>query len=156
MICPKRTEARDRRRTAIHEAGHLAVAQHLGVPTKDARIWRRDAVEALIETTWGGNIAIGCYGAPIGVRRVVAVAGTIAEAVWTGEDEVDFDDPGAMSATDWKQAGVQPGDGDRLLEAAEVAFALLSGPLWPALVREARRLILEARHAATPEYAEAA
>jgi hypothetical protein len=79
------------------------------VPTKDARIWRRDVADPLLDSTWSGNIAIRCFEAPPGVSRIVAVPGAIAEAIWTGEDEVDFDDPGAMSSTDWKWAGAEPG-----------------------------------------------
>jgi hypothetical protein len=63
----------------------------------------------------------------------VAVAGAIAEALWTGDGEVYFYDPVTMSPTDWKWAGAGPGDGDEMLEAADAVFALLGrgGPLWP-------------------------
>jgi hypothetical protein len=40
--------------------------------------------------------------------------------------------------------------------AGEVAFVLLDGPVRPAQVREARQLMLQARHVGGPEHAEAA
>jgi hypothetical protein len=146
MKRPKCMEARDRRLAAIHEAGHKVVAHHLGVPTRGAKIWRRGA-PSLRGRSWGGQIGIAA--APAAKRRCAAVAGAIAEAAWTGDDEPDFYDPGTMSLTDWKQAGVEPGDGDALLDAADAVFALLrrGGPLWSALLREARQLMLDGRDA---------
>jgi hypothetical protein len=106
MICPKRIEARDRRLAAVHEAGHKVVAHHLGVPTRGARIWRRGA-PSLSGRSWGGQIGIA--GALAAKLRQVAVAGAIAEAAWTGDDEPDSYDPAMMSATDWGGRGSSPG-----------------------------------------------
>jgi hypothetical protein len=146
MTCAKRIEAHDRRWAALHEAGHLVVAHHLGVPTKDARIFRLGE-PSREDKSWGGNIGIDCA-APPDKLRLVAVAGAIAEAVWTGE-EPDFYDPATMSPTDWQWAGVEPGDSDTLLDAADIVSGLLQpgGRLWPDLVREARQLIVQARQA---------
>lgn len=84
----------------------------------------------------------------------MAVAGTVAEGCWKGWD---FDqiavaleyDPEAMSESDWALAGCTKANADvDLLKAAEAIFSLLEkrkGALWPDLLREARRLILESR-----------
>jgi hypothetical protein len=87
----------------------------------------------------------------------VAVARAIAEAVWTGDDP-DFYDPATMSPTDWQWAGVEPGDGDTLLDAADIVSGLLQhgSRLWPDLIREARQLMVQARQVGAPEDAEPA
>ena len=138
----ERAEARDRRLVAMHEAGHVVIADYLGVPRGDPYI-RRVANPEPGELTWCGFTPYSAY-VDAEALRMVAVAGCIAEAVWTGAASFG---PEAMSESDWEMAGGAPSK--KLLEAAEeVRDALCrTGPLWPDLLREARRLIEEARPA---------
>lgn len=95
-------------------------------------------------------------------ERLIAVAGFVAELVWRRQDDESSEDwapvcyrlefPDAMSETDWNLAGCEPGDpDDALLAAAEQVVEMIrrAGPLWPEIVREARRMIVESR----PRYA---
>jgi hypothetical protein len=144
----RRIDARDRRLVAVHEAGHQLVADYLGVPMGGAYI-RRAAAPEPGELSWCGHVSL--YGsAPAEKLCLVAVAGAVAEAAWSG-DEPDL---AMMSESDWEMAGFasrrrvrRAGYGRDLFEALDDVWSLLrrGGPLWPELVREARRLIEEAR-----------
>ena len=54
MLALHRINARDRRRAAAHEAGHIVIAQHFGVEVLGAAIWPVDRDDPLLEATWSG------------------------------------------------------------------------------------------------------
>jgi len=88
-------------------------------------------------------------------QALFAVAGSVAEFCWERVSFADaladysWEDPYTMSDTDWAGCGFYPGNPTRqALRAIETVFSLLDkqvGPLWPALLSEARSLINEAR-----------
>lgn len=149
LTSPARIEAWDRRKAAVHEAGHVVVARHLGMYASHAILWKNQR-PAADDKLWLGRAFIGPRMeslAPDQVR-MIAVAGAVAEEVWSHGTmdcpEDFFMWPEAMSAADWAMAGYEPGcldDGG--LDAVEHVAVLLTpgGELWPRLVEEARRLI---------------
>jgi len=170
-----RIQARDRRFAAIHEAGHVVIAQKFGFPCS-ASIW--PDIDSREETwlenkTWLGNVRIQypmTFGRDLTARRrrrMIAVAGGIAEAFWKcrnrGLDldsclhsdcwdlfglnyELDFD---VMSESDWSLSGCEPvyPDGPFFTAVRKVAVLLRpdGGALWPELIRIARGLIEDSR-----------
>lgn len=148
----KRIEAVDRRRAAIHEAGHLVVAASFGLYPSSAWIARADVVDLKSERLWHGRVQFLTLDRLDALqRRMVGCAGAVAELSWCREDveptiwgELDL-----MSPSDWGLCGVaRPGVLDDLcVEALERLEYFLSegGPLWSEMLRQARRLIVEAR-----------
>jgi hypothetical protein len=143
----KRTFAGDRRITAVHEAGHLVIARRLGLEVVSAWIMPNDAAPP-DERTWIGRVQIFRLGEKgERARRMVGVAGSVAEWLWFGGWIEDFF-PDAMSESDWHLAGCavdQPDDA--LMQAASDVGELFArgGPGWQELVAESRRLIVESR-----------
>jgi len=80
MPAARRIDARDRRLVAVHQAGHVVIAERIGVPRGDAYIRRVPDPEPG-GLSWCGFTPYGCVDAE--ALRMVAVAGCIAEAVWT-------------------------------------------------------------------------
>ena len=88
-------------------------------------------------------------------RRMIAVAGAVAEAcwqdraIWSVTDEWDWCDPAVMSESGWRFAGCPVGEPNQALFAAiDKVGALLwsdGGPLWGELIRTARDLIVGSR-----------
>jgi hypothetical protein len=141
----RRIEARSRRLAAVHEAGHLVIAaHHLGIVPLDTRIWR-DA-----DGSWNGYTEREGWPRPGSrQRRLIAVAGVVAEAAWLGAEDATEVKAILMNASDWEPLRL-PGDlrgGAILLRTLHEVFQLLrrGGPLWPILVREARKLLIKAR-----------
>jgi hypothetical protein len=106
------------------------------------------------EKEWVGSIRCQAEGVAASKRRMVAVAGLVAEACWDGEDFYDvrefFDlNPERMSQSDWDLSGCLCGEPSKqLLDAMEQVFELLNrerGRLWNALLVEARDLIVRSR-----------
>jgi hypothetical protein len=71
---------------------------------------------------------------------MIAVAGMVAEQCWHEREvwHMDdfFPDYSRMSESDWRQAGCQPGEGEKIQAAIAKVLKLLNaphGPLWPAL-----------------------
>jgi hypothetical protein len=54
-VTRKRVSARDRRRAAVHEAGHVVMAKHLGIMTMQAEI-RKIEPQELTEKEWVGSV----------------------------------------------------------------------------------------------------
>ena len=152
----KRIAARDRRRVAIHEAGHIVMGRHVGIDTFRAEIFPTYA-QHTYDKLWIGK-ATYLRHSNTRAMRMFAVAGAVAEDVWQGGEFYDEDwyDHDAMSATDWAGAGCEPGKPLRIvLLAIERTYGLFdpSGELWPKVLWEARRLIEESRdHLKSPEY----
>ena len=141
----RRLEALERRRSAVHEAGHSVIARWLGLYVRDCWIWRTGQPPDGDSRSWAGET--GLNGGSASDRRLtaVAVAGVVAEAAWDGSEELEEYLLG-MSPRDLAMAAGKPHHG-RVLKAAVEVFELLErgGHLWSELVREARRLIIEER-----------
>lgn len=146
---PKRIQARDRRKAAVHEAGHMVIARHFGAQA-EGWLFRNEDARVSEENTWVGRMEFwGAALKPLQLR-MIACAGTVAEFCWMGEDVWPeyWDDPDAMSATDWRFARCKPGEPDRwCMEAIDRLGVLLSrdGPLWSELLHRARLLIVDTR-----------
>jgi hypothetical protein len=135
----KRAQARDRRHAAVHEASHIIVARHFGCEVTSA------------ERSWAGRMQwTGFNRISIQARRMIGVAGAVADHLWFGGWIEDFlRDASSMSASDYEVADYRPNEwGDALMEAAADVGELLrrDGSNWYSLIMaEARRLIMEAR-----------
>jgi hypothetical protein len=150
-LSPARIEARDRRNAAIHEAGHVVMARHVGVHVEWAEIWPNDHADEG-EKAWIGRCRFH-RPRPVSQARMamIAVAGTIAEHVW--DDDCDFlraesewpwEEESIMSPSDWLLAGVDPGSPTPdFMRAVRKVIDLLTGPLKPELYATARRLIVD-------------
>jgi hypothetical protein len=148
-----RVSARDRRRAAVHEAGHVVVARHLGVRILQAEI-RKIEPQDSTEKEWVGSVQCLTEGVVASKRKVLAVAGLVAEACWDGGMFSELYDalelsPGDMSQADWDHSGCLPGEpSEQFGDEMEQAFELLNretGKLWSALLVEARVLIVRSR-----------
>jgi hypothetical protein len=85
MMMTKRILARDRRMAAVHEAGHVVVARRLGLRISSAWIVPNERETAADEQTWSGRVQIeSLQGVDQLSRRMVGVAGAVAEWVWWG------------------------------------------------------------------------
>jgi hypothetical protein len=149
-----RVEARDRRLSAIHEAAHVVIARHVGMPAA-AWIYRWPTDDPMREKTWGGKTILG--GKPSRPQRaMISVAGAVAEYVWDSEldflrdeGELVWWEPEIMSDTDWRLAGCAPGEPNaKFMGAVDKVIDLLAGPLRADLYAEARRLIVDFGRAA--------
>jgi hypothetical protein len=143
----KRIAARDRRNAAVHEAGHIVVARWARAGVASAWIIQNDGLAA-DEKAWAGRVQI------ISVsdvnphrRRMIGVAGAVAEHLWCDGWIEDFW-PDGMSDSDWRLAGCGPDEYDDALWHAIHSVGRMfraDGPVWPAVLREARRLIVNSR-----------
>jgi hypothetical protein len=148
----RRIFARDRRSAAVHEAGHVVVTRILDLEIMSAWIVPNDGDDT--ERTWAGRVQIAnVRGAGDLARRMVGVAGSVAEHLWRSEWIEDYWPDEEMSDSDWQLAGCEPGKPDDLFENAiqEVADLLVrDGPGWKMLVAESRRLIVASRSCGKP------
>jgi hypothetical protein len=140
----KRIAARDRRSAAVHEAGHLVVARWAGAEITSAWIAPNNS-PAADEKTWGGGVQIVDRTVlDPHRRRMIGVAGLIAEHLWGGGWIDDFWPEGNMSESDWHMAECEPDQPDealwRAIDSVGRMFTV-DGPVWPVVLREARRLI---------------
>jgi hypothetical protein len=99
----RRILARDRRAAAIHEAGHLVVARWAGAEIASAWIVQNDN-PAPDEKTYGGRVQIVQIG---GIdprrRRMIGVAGAVAEHLGAGGWIEDFwPEDSSISESDWR------------------------------------------------------
>ena len=143
VISSKRLSARERRTSAIHEAGHLVIAAHFGLYPVSAWIVQNEPADP-DERTWIGRVQFTSLDqlAPL-ERRMIGVAGSVAEWLWTGGWIEDYYPE--MSESDWRLAGYEPGKSDdALMDAAEEVGRLLArgGDGWQKMVAESRRLIV--------------
>lgn len=145
--------AHDRRRTAMHEAAHALIASYLGYRA-EAWIYRNEIEDLLASKAWLGHMSF--YDIPDEPghlhRRMVAVAGMVAEHLWENRAYCDYTDTGfwidvmldrdCMSPADWRLANCEPGEPDHDLPEVMVHVAdLLAGDLWPSLTRMSRILM---------------
>ena len=157
-LTPIRIVAKDRRKAAIRVAGPVVVAKSLGVdalysyiePSLSSSL---DGGGVIEERTWQGRSGFQQIRSPVH-RRMISVAGAVAECCWHGAgfEDVSFSleyEPEFMSPSDWAIAGCASGEPTpELVEAAKQVFSLLTrfgGVLWPALLTEARQLIITSR-----------
>jgi hypothetical protein len=151
-----RIEARDRRLAAVHEAGHVAMAKHIGLSAPSAQLRRVPNADFLLEKRWVGSTSYlppHLLGKDLSELEwiMLAVSGAVAEFCWERRefDEWDWCDPDTMSASDWALSGCKPGvPTERFMEVTEKVFGLIdrdTGVLWPPLLKEARRLVEESR-----------
>lgn len=144
----QRIFARDRRRAAIHEAGHLVVARWAGVQIVSAWIIPNDN-PAPGEKTYAGRVQIAQIGgiAPHR-RRMIGVAGAVAEHLGAGLWIENFSlEDSSVSESDWSLAGCEAGQADEAIARAIYSVGRmlrLDGPVWPQVLREGRRLVVEA------------
>jgi hypothetical protein len=154
----RRTQARDRRTAAAHEAGHVVIARWAGVSQAGANIWPSgEDADPVFDKSWIGRAFLSraqLLRLSRIRRRMIGVAGVVGEHVWNHGaadilDQIDLEDPDSMSPSDWDLAGCIPGEPDRALWQAAARVGDLinqgAGPLWPAFVVEARALILASR-----------
>lgn len=143
----RRIIAHDRRMAAVHEAGHVVVAMHLGVDVLDADIRPNPTDNIRFEKSYLGRAT---YAQPSDSEqaRLIAVAGMVAEEVWKAHGPAyehwwdHMCDPACMSHSDWVGTGCKPGEpDDALIEAAETVEDLLGRELLPKLTALSRRLI---------------
>lgn len=139
-----RIRARERRLAAVREAGHVIVARRAGLEVVSAWI----APEAG-GRTWIGQIQFrSMRWAEEHVRRMVGVAGSVADHLWRGGWIEDYSPRGSMSESDWHLAGcVQDEAHDLLMDAARDVARILArgGSGWQALIAESRWLIISSR-----------
>jgi len=139
---PKQIEAIERRRIAVHEAGHVIIARHLGVGAQ--AIIHPNPVPSEDEKSWLGKTFLSDF-PNRKAGRMIGVAGVVAEHLWGGQNihDLDFEDPDVMSWTDWKGTGCEPGkpDNDLYKAANRVAWLLQKPNRWTKLCLEARSLI---------------
>ena len=156
---PARIAARDRRNSAIHEAGHVTIGRHIGLAAICAWLEKTPSPGSY-DKLWVGHTRYTSSSILVGKMPrkklpLFAVAGAVAEFCW---QQVTFDetlgdecwhDVDTMSESDWAGCGCAPGNPTRqLFKTVETVFALLdreAGALWPALLSEARRLIVDSR-----------
>jgi hypothetical protein len=139
-----------RRRTAIHEAGHIVVGQALGIVV----------LRAMIGKDPGGAFSFGAVRFVPSSKytkhqlQMFSIAGAVATQCWLwgtidGHDEVWYD-TFAMSPEDWDDAGCKPGKPNKSFRNAvdKVASQLErgTGPLWTPLLRATRSLIVAGRN----------
>jgi hypothetical protein len=148
---PIRIEARDRRRVALHEAGHVAIARHVGIRAS-AAIFRHADADAMNEKTWSGQASFDMrtFNRRSIIRTtMVAVAGAIAEDADSRDSDPDLFDwyePDIMSESDWRFAYCAPGEPNpTLFRAARRVHDLLHGELRADLYAIARQLIRDAK-----------
>jgi hypothetical protein len=145
-LSSRKLEALDRRAAAVHEAGHVVIGREVGIKALSARIFRIGDGDISNNKTWGGQTR---YSAPERLSQhkwaMFAVAGTVGELCWRREEDWDWEDPAALSPTDWAGCGCEPGAPSRaMLKAIDMTVALLTpdeGRLWPQLIKEARWLM---------------
>ena len=153
--CPARALARDRRRIAIHEAGHYVIARHLGLGHVFAVIWQGEPANPA-RNVWRdlcGQPRVGHHRRPVEDGMMLGCAGLVAELAWREMTKggalrrvADYlREPNSMSCSDWSTCHAPPGDpAPALIRAAEHVAALLTpqgGPLWPELRGVARVLM---------------
>lgn len=156
MLSPIKIAARDRRGAANHEAGHFVVATWAGMRNIGAWIGPRRTNDPLHDATWTGQMMRPDWDAlSPHRRRMVAMAGGMAEFLWRAESwelecfcaEDWLSEPEVMSPSDWFHAG-----GNIVLvhltcedqgwqRSATQVLKLLSGPLRESWLRAARTLI---------------
>lgn len=154
--CPPRALARDRRRIAVHEAGHYVIARHLGLGHVFAVIWQGEDAPHPARDVWRGmcrHIRVDRHARPIEDGMMLGCAGLVAELAWREMTKggalrrvADYlREPDSMSRSDWSTCHAPPGDpAPALIRAAEHVAALLTphgGPLWPELRGVARVLM---------------
>jgi len=139
-----RIRAKERRLAAVREAGHVIIARRVGFEVVSAWI----APEAG-GRTWIGQIQFkSLRWADEHARRMVGVAGSVADHLWSGGWIEDYSPQGSMSESDWQLAGcVQDEPDDLLTDAARDVARLLArgGSGWQALIAESRWLIVSSR-----------
>jgi hypothetical protein len=146
----KRILARDRRMAAVHEASHVVVARRFALRMSSAWIVPNEGGES-DEKTWIGRVQIESVDKADQLsRRMIGVAGAVAEHLWQ-RGWIEDVYPDGMSETDWALAGCDPDEPDDLLmDAGEEVGRLFErdGLRWQELLAETRRLIIASRPSA--------
>jgi hypothetical protein len=154
-LCRKRVFAKDRRMAAVDEAGHLVIARMLKLPVTGAWIGPTDSGACVFNKTWIGQAVLGPFITKKYTRRqrrMIGVAGVVAERCWRGEDpinDVDWYDLHITSESDWEDIGCTQGEPNdacfNAINQVAVLFARGAGALWPSLIEVARSLIIQSR-----------
>lgn len=166
----RRVEAIDRRIAAIHEAGHVVMGRHVGLSivsawlekTPNPQDWHADKLwighTRFLKHRLSKKSPARLLKRTISKREtaMIAIAGAIAEQCWQRADlhEELWHDADVMSPSDWSMCRCHPGEPDRkLLAVITEVFSLFDrkkGNLWPALLEEARQLIVDSRPPVVP------
>jgi hypothetical protein len=148
---PRRVAARDRRISAIHEAGHVVAAQWRSVAMPMAFIWP-SGFDGHEYKSWLGSMVNDPTTAEN--SRLIGVAGAIAEHIWLGHADTyicnialwESEEACRMSPADWQNTRTTPGKPDRkFMTAVRSVHKQFAGPLWPEVCRVARALIVRSR-----------
>jgi hypothetical protein len=170
----KREWAAERRKTAIHEAGHVVIANALGSPATGT-IWPSILTcnSGVVIRGFEGSRHSGRWKNSLQIQRRVGVAGAVAEHCWNEAidgyyAESDFGDIYEMMSWSDRKTG-QKFDGPYEQRSAGHVIDLnhstlreeitwrnatawvykqinsCTGKLWPELLREARVMIVESR-----------
>lgn len=155
-----RLSARDRRIAAIHEAGHVTMARHVGLAVVSA--WLEETSNpGNYDKLWIGHTRY--FSPSISEKKMsrrklamFAVAGAVGEFCWqreTFDETLDmWLEEKAMSETDWAACACEPGNpSPQLLIIIKTVFSLFdreAGELWPTVMIEARSLMKYSRDAA--------
>ncbi len=154
---PAWLQAYDRRRAAIHEAGHAVMAAHLGYGAQ-AWIYRNETGGGLAEKTWLGHVTM--RNVPDACdhphARMIAVSGMVAETLWKDGHVEDYAGPygleaylldrDSMSESDWRLSNCSPGDpDDELFTLTADVARLFMADLWSSLTSASRTLMRDAR-----------
>lgn len=135
----RRQLARDRRGTAIHEAGHAIVARHYGAKAS-AYVWYVPDCPIM-----RGEVHYDPTGLAPSMRQAINAAGAVAVRLWWRG--VSHDDRSVyLSEGDWEAfEGLEGDDRKAALSNAFVAAADILEAEWSELIRLSRELIIRSR-----------
>jgi hypothetical protein len=156
----RRMEARDRRLSAVHEAGHIVIAQYFGDRDAWGRIHQLDGRDEQFHRankSWIGQSTYNPRFVNTEYRRqMLGIAGVAAEWAWESPEAGDHDYDGCledagMSPSDWEAFSMIPDDDEeqKRWHRAYVMFTRcfrlfrLDGRLRPKLIATTRALIQE-------------
>jgi hypothetical protein len=156
FVINARILAKDRRNAAVHEAGHIVIAEHQGIYPEGAYI-TPNLDGNKFDTFWTGRVFyLGIEEIPKRKRMMIACAGALSEDIWRNPyDDFDYklyeDWTEVMSPTDWELSGCNPDSSglddpkSPFFKAAHETFKLLKGPLHNNVIKECRWLINNSR-----------
>ncbi|MEO3474093.1 hypothetical protein AAFN86_19650 [Roseomonas sp. CAU 1739] len=144
--------ASERRLTALHEAGHAAMALWFGLGVTALHVWKAPNQKTNVRrVTPFAGLCEAAHAETVVAQAFLGLAGVAAEKVWTErlKDKAIawtslLRGRGAFSRSDWDVIGTGAWiAGPEVLEAAIAAERLIGGVLWPDVRLLARRVMRE-------------